>query len=67
MLLDGKSLWYEKYEDLIYEKVEVPVESKIDSEKRMNACRYAIELEMWDDAIQIGKLYFNLSNSLFLM
>lgn len=55
MLLDGKSLWYEKYEDLIYEKVEVPVESKIDSEKRMNACRYAIELEMWDDAIQIAR------------
>lgn len=58
MLLDGKNLWYEKYEDWIHEKVDVPDESKIDSEKRMNACRYAIELEMWDDALQIGELIF---------
>jgi len=55
MLLDGKSLWYDKYEELIYEKVEVPEENKVDSEKRMNACRYAIELEMWDDALQIAR------------
>ncbi|CAG5095091.1 Oidioi.mRNA.OKI2018_I69.XSR.g14028.t1.cds [Oikopleura dioica] len=55
MLSDGKKLWYEKYEDFIYEKVEVPEENRIDSEKRMNACRYAIELEMWDDALQIAR------------
>lgn len=60
-LKDGINIWFEKHEvitaegdEIVMEKEE-SVEDKLDVSVRMGALRLAVELEMWEDSIQIAR------------
>ena len=60
-LKDGINIWFEKHEIIMDDEIiteesqkEESVEDKLEVSVRMGALRLAVELEMWEDSIQIG-------------